>query len=178
MKRKKNCEGSDLPFDHPSRRRLPPLLRECWMRLNYTLMRRLADLNLSSDQYVALRWLTEAIEKGARGLSQKNLCELMTSDPNTIAAIMRRMEKASLIQRTKDPDDGRRLVVSPTPQGIRLYAKASVRAKALEKEALNGLSPEDKAIFLDDLSRLANSCRQTYQDINSCRERSVPKHLS
>ena len=102
----------------------------------------------------------------------------MTSDPNTIAAMMRRMEKASLIQRTKDPEDGRRLVVSPTPQGIRLYAKASVRAKALEKEALNGLSPEDKAIFLDDLNRLANSCRQTYQDINFCRERSVPKLLS
>lgn len=178
MKRKKNCEFPDLPIDHPSRRRLPPLLRECWMRLNYTLMRRLADLNLSPDQYIALRWLTESIEKGERGLSQKNLCELMASDPNTIAAIMRRMEKASLIQRTKDPDDGRKLVVSPTPQGVLLYAKASVRAKALEKEALNGLSPEDKAIFLDGLNRLANSCRQTYQDLNSRRERSVPKLLS
>ncbi|MBC8349733.1 MAG: MarR family transcriptional regulator [Verrucomicrobia bacterium] len=178
MKRKKICEVSDLPVDHPSRRRLPPLLRECWMRLNYTLMRRLADLNLSPDQYIALRWLTESIEKGERGLSQKNLCELMASDPNTIAAIMRRMEKASLIQRTKDPDDGRKLVVSPTPQGVLLYAKASVRAKALEKEALNGLSPEDKAIFLDGLNRLANSCRQTYQDLNSRRERSVPKLLS
>jgi DNA-binding MarR family transcriptional regulator len=178
MKRKKICEVFDLPVDHPSRRRLPPLLRECWMRLNYTLMRRLADLNLSPDQYIALRWLTESIEKGERGLSQKNLCELMASDPNTIAAIMRRMEKASLIQRTKDPDDGRKLVVSPTPQGVLLYAKASVRAKALEKEALNGLSPEDKAIFLDGLNRLANSCRQTYQDLNSRRERSVPKLLS
>ena len=165
MKRKKKCEVHDLPVDHPSRRRLPPLLRECWMRLNYTLMRRLADLNLSPDQYVALRWLTEAIEKGKRGLSQKNLCELMTSDPNTIAAMMRRMEKASLIQRTKDPDDGRKLVVSPTPQGIGLYAKASVRAKALENEALHGLSREEKEMFLEDLNCLARSCRETFHAI-------------
>jgi DNA-binding MarR family transcriptional regulator len=138
-------------------------------------MRHLSDFNLSPDQYVALRWLTEAIEKGAHGLSQKNLCELMTSDPNTIAAIMRRMEKASLIRRAKDPEDGRRLVVSPTPQGILLYAKASVRAKALEKEALKGLSLEDKAIFLDDLNHLAKSCRQTYQEIYSSLGKSVPK---
>jgi DNA-binding MarR family transcriptional regulator len=131
------------------------------MRLNYTLMRRLADLNLSPDQYVALRWLTEAIGKGKKGLSQKNLCELMTSDPNTIAAMMRRMEKASLVKRTKDPEDGRRLVVSPTIQGAELFAKASIRAKALEEEALNGLSRKDRNGFLRDLNHLARSCQET-----------------
>jgi MarR family transcriptional regulator, temperature-dependent positive regulator of motility len=135
------------------------------MRLNYTLMRRLADLDLTPDQYIALRWLIEATEKGARGLSQKNLCELMTSDPNTIAAMMRRMEKASLVQRAKDPEDGRRLVVSPTPQGLGLYAKASVRAKALENEALHGLNREEKAMFLEDLNSLARSCRETFHAI-------------
>ena len=165
MKREKNCEVIEPPIDHPSRRRMPPLLRECWMLLNYTLMRRLADLDLTPDQYIALRWLTEFTEKGARGLSQKNLCELMTSDPNTIAAMMRRMEKASLVQRAKDPEDGRRLVVSPTPQGIGLYTKASVRAKALEDEALHGLNRKEKEMFLEDLNCLARSCRETFNAI-------------
>ena len=135
------------------------------MRLNYTLMRRLADLDLTPDQYIALRWLTEATEKGARGLSQKNLCELMTSDPNTIAAMMRRMEKASLIQRAKDPEDRRKLVVSPTPQGIGLFAKAKVRAKALEKEALHGLNRKEKEMFIKDLNCLARSCQETLHAI-------------
>ena len=117
------------------------------MRLNYTLMRRLADLDLTPDQYIALRWLTEATEKGSRGLSQKNLCELMTSDPNTIAAMMRRMEKASLVQRAKNPEDRRKLVVSPTPQGIGLFAKAKVRAKALENEALHDSIGKKKRCF-------------------------------
>ncbi len=89
----------------------------------------------------------------------------MTSDPNTIAAMMRRMEKASLIQRAKDPEDGRRLVVSPTPQGIGLYAKASVRAKALENEALDGLNREEKEMFLEDLNCLARSCQETFHAI-------------
>ena len=89
----------------------------------------------------------------------------MTSDPNTIAAIMGRMEKASLIQRAKDPEDGRRMVVSPTPQGIELYAKASVHAKALENEALRGLNREEKEMFLEDLNCLARSCRETFHAI-------------
>jgi DNA-binding MarR family transcriptional regulator len=165
MKREKKCEVTDLPIGHPSRRRLPPLLRECWMRLNYTLMRRLADLNLTPDQYIALRWLTEAIVKGERGLSQKNLCELMTSDPNTIAAMMRRMEKATLVQRAKDPEDGRRLVVSPTRQGTELYARASIRAKDLEHEALRGLNQKEKKMFLEDLNCLARSCQETFHAI-------------
>ena len=133
------------------------------MRLNYTLMRRLADLKLSPDQYVALRWLAEAISSGLPGLSQKDLCERMTSDPNTIAAMMGRMEKAALIRRVPDPTDRRRRIVSPTAEGRKVLKIARERALALEKEALRGLSTAERTKFIDVLSSLAQSCQDAWK---------------
>lgn len=148
----------DLPADHPSRRRLPPLLRNCWMRLNYTFMRRLADLNLTPDQYVALRWLVEATDAGLSGLSQVEIVERMTSDPNTIAAMMKRMEKAGLVARIPDPADKRRHIVSTTSSGQDTFAKALVRAKELESQALRGLNAKEKQSFLTNLTAIATAC--------------------
>ena len=133
------------------------------MRLNYTLMRRLADLKLSPDQYVVLRWLAEAISAGLPGLSQKDLCERMTSDPNTIAAMMGRMEKAALIRRVPDPVDRRRRIVSPTAEGQKVFKIARERALALEKEALRGLSTTERTKFIDVLASLAQSCQDAWK---------------
>ena len=133
------------------------------MRLNYTLMRRLADLKLSPDQYVVLRWLAEAIASGLPGLSQKDLCERMTSDPNTIAAMMGRMEKAALIRRVPDPIDRRRRIVSSTAEGRKVFKIARDRALALEKEALRGLSTAERTKFIDVLASLAQSCQDTWK---------------
>ena len=133
------------------------------MRLNYTLMRRLADLKLSPDQYVVLRWLAEAISAGLPGLSQKDLCERMTSDPNTIAAMMGRMEKAALIRRVPDPADRRRRIVSPTAEGRKVFKIARERALALEKEALRGLSTAERTKFIDVLASLAQSCQDAWK---------------
>ena len=133
------------------------------MRLNYTLMRRLADLKLSPDQYVVLRWLAEAIASGLPGLSQKDLCERMTSDPNTIAAMMGRMEKAALIHRDPDPRDRRSRIVSPTAEGRKIFKIARERALALEKEALRGLSTAERTKFIDVLASLAQSCQDAWK---------------
>lgn len=128
------------------------------MRLNYTFMRRLADLNLTPDQYVALRWLVEATDAGLPGLSQVEIVERMTSDPNTIAAMMRRMENAGLVARIPDPADKRRRIVSPTSSGTELFNLACARARELEKQALRGLSSEEKRRFLTNLTAISTAC--------------------
>ncbi len=133
------------------------------MKLNYTLMRRLADLSLTPDQYIVLRWLSEASGSGLQGLSQKELCELMTSDPNTIAAMMLRMEKACLIRRIPDPSDRRRRIVSETDAGKKKFARARTRALALEGEALKGLSSLEREHLLEALQMLAKSCKVAWK---------------
>src|SRR5687767_15369426 len=83
-----------LPIDAPDRRRLPPLLRRAWYGLNQAFRRRIAHLGLTPDQFTALRTLLEH-----KDISQRQLTTLMSSDPNTVAALLERMERNGLIER-------------------------------------------------------------------------------
>src|SRR5258707_145513 len=88
--------SNSLPIDAPERRRLPPLLRRAWYSMNQALRRRILHLEITPDQFTALRILGEA---DAKGLSQRELTERMSSDPNTVASLIERMETNGLVQR-------------------------------------------------------------------------------
>src|ERR1700752_3566785 len=85
-----------LPADAPERRRLPSLLRRCWFNLNQTFRRRIAHTEVTPDQFTVMRTL---LEGDAKGMTQRELTDLMSSDPNTIAALLERMEKNGLVER-------------------------------------------------------------------------------
>ena len=85
---------AQLPIDSPERRRLPPILRRAWYGLNQALRRRISHLGLTPDQFTAMRIL---MESDAHGLPQRELADTMSSDPNTVASLLERMEKASIV---------------------------------------------------------------------------------
>ena len=95
-----------LPLDAPDRRRLPPLLRKAWYGLNQAFRRRIKQHAATPDQFTVLRQLREG---EAEGLSQRDLCQLMSSDPNTIGALIGRMEEQELVERRPDERDKRAL---------------------------------------------------------------------
>ena len=138
-------------------RRLPPLLRRAWYGLNQAFRRRIAHLSLTPDQYTVLRNLQEA---GATGLTQTQLTARMSSDPNTIASLVDRMETAELLRREVDATDrrARRLRLSPT--GRRVFREAYALATVLQEEILEPLAPERRAEFLESLDRVADACRR------------------
>src|SRR5215212_4682899 len=92
------------PIDSPGRRRLPPLLRRSWYGLNQAFRRRIAHLNLTPDQFTVLRTL---LEGDPLGLTQRELSRLMSSDPNTVASVLERMEKAGYVERSAHESDRR-----------------------------------------------------------------------
>src|ERR1700728_339263 len=92
------------PIDAPSRRRLPILLRHAWYSLNQTFRRRLAHTGVTPDQFTALRTL---FEHEPEGLTQSDLTRLIASDPNTIAALVERMERSGWIARAPHESDRR-----------------------------------------------------------------------
>src|SRR5213076_2085569 len=96
--------AESLPIDAPGRRRLPILLRHAWYGLNQAFRRRIAHLGVTPDQFTVMRTLLEA---DARGLSQRELTHLISSDPNTIASLLERMEAAGLIERKRNEKDRR-----------------------------------------------------------------------
>src|SRR6266567_1846322 len=109
----------DLPIDDPGRRRLPLLLRRAWYGMNQAFRRRLAHLSLTPDQFTVMRTLLEN-----EGITQRELTELMSSDPNTVAALLERMEQAGLVERQAHEKDRRANRLRLKPLGRRKYEAA------------------------------------------------------
>src|ERR1051325_8702415 len=103
-----------LPVDAPKRRRLPMLLRHAWYGLNQTFRRRIAHTGVTPDQFTVMRTLLEA---GPDGLTQSKLTQLMASDPNTIASLIERMEKADWLARAPHEKDRRAYRLQLRPLG-------------------------------------------------------------
>src|SRR4029453_16663615 len=82
-------EAVPLAIDSPERRRLPPLLRRAWYGLNQAFRRRIAHLGITPDQFTVMRILLENDESG---ITQRELTQFMSSDPNTVASLVERME--------------------------------------------------------------------------------------
>lgn len=161
-----------LPIDSPDRRRLPPLLRRAWYGLNQAFRRRIAHIGLTPDQFTVLRTVLEGDPKG---ITQRELTELMTSDPNTIASLLERMESVGWIERRAHEMDRRALRIRLLPSGRRKYRKAREMAVVLQTEVLSVLPETEREEFLVQLGAVAEACRVAAENAPS-RQRS--KHRS
>lgn len=146
-----------LPIDAPERRRLPPLLRRAWYSLNQAFRRRILHLEITPDQFTALRILGEA---DGKGLSQRELTEFMSSDPNTVASLVERMETSGLIQRKPHEKDKRAHRIRLLAKGKRTYASARAIAVELQREILGTLPADRCDRFLEELAQVADACRR------------------
>lgn len=139
-------------------RRLAPLLRRTWYSLNQTFRRQIAHTGLTPDQFTILRWLNES---DAKGLTANDLCELMTSDANTMASLVNRMEQLELLKRQPHESDGRAQRIRTTAKGRRVFAKMQDIARTLQQKVLRALPAAERDRFLDQLGLLAAKCRAT-----------------
>jgi DNA-binding MarR family transcriptional regulator len=145
------------PVDAPSRRRLPILLRHAWFSLNQTFRRRLAHTGVTPDQFTALRTL---MEHEPQGLTQSGLNRLIASDPNTIAALVERMESAGWITRIRHEQDRRANRLRVLPAGRKTYERVRQIAIALQTEVLDGWTEKKREEFLEELADVAERCRK------------------
>ena len=145
-----------LPIDAPERRRLPLLLRHAWYSLNQAFRRRITHLSITPDQFTVLRTLQE---HPVASLTQRKLAELMSSDPNTVAALLLRMERNGWLERRSDSKDKRARQIVLLTLGKKTYAKARKIALTLQQEALSALPTEEHDHFLEQLAALAQACR-------------------
>jgi len=149
---------ADLPIDAPERRRLPPLLRRAWYGLNQAFRRRIAHLEITPDQFTAMRIL---LESDSEPLTQCDLTKAMSSDPNTVASLLKRMEQSGLIERNRHETDRRAHRIRLKPVGKRKYAAAREIAVALQSEVLATLPEQRRESFLTDLAAVADACRKS-----------------
>ena len=143
-----------MPVDSPERRRLPPLLRRAWYGLNQTFRRRISHLDLTPDQFTVMRTLLET-----GGITQRELTQMMSSDPNTVASLLERMERAGLLERRPHEKDRRAHRLHLQPAGKRKYHQAREIAVALQTELLSVLPERKREEFLEHLALVADACR-------------------
>jgi DNA-binding MarR family transcriptional regulator len=135
----------------------PMLLRKAWYGLNQAFRRRIAHLNMTPDQYTVLRTLRQGNEEG---LTQKQLTSRMSSDPNTIASLLDRMERAGFIERKIDRNDRRARRILLKSGGNESFQKAKDIAIELQDEILQSLSDAGQEQFLQELTTIADACRE------------------
>lgn len=140
----------------PESLRLPILLRRSWYGLNQAFRRRIVHTRCTPDQYTVLRNLSE---HAPRGMTQSELTRAMSSDPNTIASLLRRMERLGLVERRSDPDDRRARRVRLKLLGINKYHELQQIAIELQEEVLTVLPLQHRASFLKRLASVADACR-------------------
>ena len=79
----------------------------------------LADLGLTYPQYLVMLVLWKHAPQTVGSLG-----EALYLDSGTLTPLLKRMEQAGLIQRTRDPQDERRVQIDLTPEGRVLRASA------------------------------------------------------
>src|SRR3954469_5667530 len=151
MQEKPSMTTGDLPIDSPERRRLPLLLRRAWYGLNQTFRRRIAHLGFTPDQFTVMRTLLEN-----QGMTQRELAHAMSSDPNTVASLLERMETARLVERRPHEKDRRAHRLNLTKAGRDKYLKGRALAVAMQAEVLSALPEKEREHFLQQLELVAD----------------------
>ncbi len=81
------------------------------------------------------------------GNSQRELADMMHVKPSTMNVMIKRMEKAGLIERKQDEEDGRASRVYITDKGRLVCKKSYLAMKKIENQMFSNLT-EDELIIL------------------------------
>jgi DNA-binding MarR family transcriptional regulator len=81
------------------------------------------------------------------GLRQTDLADQLGVEPPTITRMIRRLERGGLVERRRDPDDGRTLRIHPTPRARVLEAMVRRAWSDLDGELIAALGAPETERF-------------------------------
>ncbi len=151
----------DLPIDAPERKRLPLLLRRSWYGLNQAFRRSISHAGATPDQFTVLRTLSEG---DPAGLTQSELTRSMSSDPNTVASLLERMEKNSWLERKPHETDRRANRILLLPAGRKKLTELRDIAADLQASLLKALPEPKHETFLEELATIADACHAAAEE--------------
>ncbi|MFD9905532.1 MarR family winged helix-turn-helix transcriptional regulator [Streptomyces sp. NPDC059063] len=91
------------------------------------------------------------------GLDQRGVGERVGLDRSTIAEVISRLSRRGLIDKVRDPQDGRRSLLRLTAEGRQVHRKLTVRTARMNQVFLGPLSGDERAVFLDLMQRVADA---------------------
>ena len=145
---------SDTPPPIPLDLHLCYTLYSTSMVINRFYKPLLDKLGLTYPQYLVLCVLSEN-----DGRSIRQIAQTLSLEASTITPLVKRLESAALVTRTRNPKDERQVFVHLTDQGIALKAEANCLPHELFKQsgmteadmiALNDQLRDFRAVIADD----------------------------
>lgn len=91
------------------------------------------------------------------GISQLEIANLTHLKPPTISITLHAMEEAGYVVRSTDEKDKRQVNVFLTAKGKRYNSEVSSLLKRTEAVALEGLTEEEKAAFMETLKKIKDN---------------------
>ncbi|MGH6643314.1 MAG: MarR family winged helix-turn-helix transcriptional regulator [Bradyrhizobium sp.] len=126
------------------------LLRQAQAATRLTIERALAELGVTSPQFVVLTML-----RGYPGLSGADLARVALLTPQTVGVIIRNLERDRAIQKRPHPIHGRVLQWTLTRRGAVLLDKCRRHVRTVERRLASGLSANAQAAIRRWLSKIA-----------------------
>jgi len=124
------------------------ILRQVWQRHTMIFARDIGG-GLTPTQWAAMSKLAET-----GPCSQNQLGRLTAMDVATIKGVIDRLTARGLTETSRDPQDGRRLLVRLTRAGQQLAEKTAPHAFAVSKETLAPLDARERETLLSLLNKL------------------------
>lgn len=132
------------------------LMRSINLEMAHAMNQNFQPLGLSTSQALVL------IELFRRGPTRVcRLSEQMEMPASNISTICNRLEKSGLVRRIRDCQDQRRVHIELTDAAKSLTMAAEERMLKKQQELADYVSPEDKQIIIDGLTKLNDLFHRT-----------------
>ncbi|WP_409468262.1 MarR family winged helix-turn-helix transcriptional regulator [Streptomyces sp. HC307] len=119
---------------------------------HHLLWNTMVSEEITSPQFAVLNALVDE-----PGLDQRTVGERVGLDRSTIAEVISRLGRRGLLDKVRDPQDGRRFLLRLTDDGLRTHRKLSVRTARMNQVFLAPLSAAEQTQFLDLLRRVSDA---------------------
>lgn len=132
------------------------------------LMRRSFDSRARQIGVTRPQWRVLSVLRRFEGINQGGLAELLEVEPITVCRMVDRLQDVQLVERRPDPDDRRSWLLFLTPKAQELVGQLRPLAEEMLDEALEGVSPDDRAILAASLDKMRrNLARKPVQQVAS-----------
>jgi DNA-binding MarR family transcriptional regulator len=132
------------------------LLRQAQAATRLTMERALAELGVTTPQFVVLTML-----RAYPGLSGADLARVALLTPQTVGVIIRNLERDGAIRKTPHPVLGRVLQWTLTRRGTAILQKCRRHAQAVDRRLATGLNARAELTVRRWLSKIATELQDS-----------------
>jgi DNA-binding MarR family transcriptional regulator len=124
-------------------------LRSAYWALHRQTDACLQPLGVTANQFVLLALLAEE-----DGVTQQELVQRASSDPNTVRAMLVALEEKGLVARRRHPTDGRAWSVTLSAKGRRTYGRLRAESATLRERLVSVFEPGEAEALIGLLGRI------------------------